>query len=485
MRLQTIYKDILESLNVYSDETGLLSHRRPDGQVEQISVTVDGHQRRLVLPLDDLLRKGLPDELVAFHPLSELTNRSESEVFRKLKLLVNLRLTTVLAGLLEDLAELAADKDRRKALPPKLLPLLEAMPHADQKLVDNIGHLLNAALAGGKNRLLSIYLSRGGKHKGEKHARVAAVAFPIIAELDDPDRKVYGVQLRAKDIPQIKALFELILPNSDIVGTYNAASDSMDAPNFEVLMLAYIRVASQLNKIVTLGGKYLDDGASLKTNLGWASMLDEIHQLGFEIPALDGNKGIAVGNGNSEQEVEPPKSGLVALQSRLHAPEPERVKPAAAVAAAPVAERRIEIEEAPTTTINTDAAIEALHRQRTGVAGFIRGTAPEPGEVRRAEPAEERGLRRMSEVTGQQINYNAHAPAYIQGRAVPVNNGYGGGYGNGGGGGYGYNGGGYGNGGGYRQPSPFAQVNLAAHAAARGGPSTGWGSGWSGTGGSF
>lgn len=476
MPLQATYKGILESLNVYADDTGLLSHRRPDGQVEQISVTVEGHQRRLVLPLEDLLRKGLPDELVAFHPLSELTNRSESEVFRKLKLLVNLRLTTVLAALLEDLIELAADKDRRKALPPKLLPLLQALPHADQKLSDNMHQLLNAAMAGGKNRLLSIYVSRGGKHKGEKHARVAAVAFPIIAELDDPDRKVYGVQLRAKDIPQIKALFDFILPNSDTVGTYNAASDSMDAPNFEVLMLAYVRVASQLNKIVAMAGKYLDDAASLKTDLSWASSLDDLHQLSFEIPPLDGNKGISVGNGNSEQETEPPKSGLAALQSRLSEPTPVHRAPAAAAVVEP--ERRVEIEETSKSSINTDAAVEALRKSRAGVLTPIQGTAPEPYERARQDTGEGRGLRKMSDITQAAPHYGPTAPAphYVH-HAAPVNTGYGGG------GGYGYNNGGYGQG--YRQPSPFAQVNLAAAAAARGGSGGGWGSGWSSHGGSF
>lgn len=469
MRLQNLYKQLLEALNVYADDLGLLSQRRYDGQVEQINVSVDGQSKRLVLPHPELLRKGLPDELVAFHPLSEISNRGESEVLRKLKILVNIRLTTILSTVLVELTMLAADKDRRKALPPKLLTLLEALPHADDKLVANVSNLINGALSGGKNRLINIYLSRGGKYMGEKHARVAVVSFPILAELDEPDRKVYGVQLRAKDVPQIKALFDLVLPNSDTVGTYNACSDSMDAPNFEALMLGFVKVARQLNSIVKLASKYLEDAKQLTTDLEWVPELDSIEKMRFEIPALEGNKGIGVNSGKGDPEPEPThnhRSSLDHLSSRASAAEP--IRTTGAPTGEPKLVVRREIEEAPTSSIRNDFTVEDLRRiNAPALAAPIVAGAPA------VETPPTPGLRKMSEVMGQPVNpvgtpmvlgaYGAPVgygapPAYV---AAPAY----------GGGGYGYN---------ARPaaPSPFAIINAQAaqmHQPVNGG----WGnSGW-------
>lgn len=466
MRLLKLYKSILESLDVRADNVGLLTHTRPDGQVEQINVSIDGQSKRLAMPNPELLRKGMPDELVAFHPLSEISNRGESEVLRKLKLLVNLRLTTVLTMMLDDLAELAADKERRKALPPKLLTLLEAMPHADQKLVDNITHLIGAALSGGKNRLISIYLSRGGKYMGEKHARVATVSFPILAELDDPDRKVYGVQLRAKDIPQIKALFDWILPNSDQVGTYNACSDSMDAPYFEALMRAYVKVARQLNSIQRIASKYLSESQLMKTDVDWITELDEMEQMRHEIPPLDGNKGIAMGGKGAEAEQETAANpGLTALQSRVGAAEP--VRTSGPPTEPPLVIRKEVVDANDGSSIRSDLTSEELRRQndRNVIRPITNAFATTPQHESKPVTS---GHRRMSDLIGGRMqppmnmgpmNMGGYVqPQYQQ----PV---YNTGWSNGG---MGYN----------QRPDPFVQVNLMASNMQQQ-QNGGWGQGWS------
>lgn len=324
MRLLSLYKSILESLNVQADTLGLLTHRSFDGQTEPVSVTVDGKSRRLVLPSPDMLSSGLSQEVVAFHPLSEVSNRGESEVFKRLKTMVSLRLTMTLMVLLEDLTELAANKSAHASLPPKLHGLLEAMPNADQKLLDSVQAILAAAVQGGKNRLINLYMKRGGTHQGRNWSRLAVVSFPILEELDNPDRKVFGVQLRVKDVPQIKALFDLVLPNSDVAGTYNAASDSMDAPYFEALMLAYAKLGAALNSIIKIAGKHIEDGNELKMDLKWVNELADIAEMRFEIPALDGNKGISLKSSSQEPEVEAVSAS--AHQSHVTAPVQEQVQ---------------------------------------------------------------------------------------------------------------------------------------------------------------
>lgn len=300
MSLISFYKQVLESLSVKSDSLGLLTHHRIDGQVEPVRVRIKEHTKRLTLPLPELLSSGIPDELVAFHPLSEISNRGESEVFKKLKGLVNLRISTTLMSLMEDLTELAADKEKHSTLQPRLHPLLEAMPTADAKLVENLSAIIGAAVSGGKNRLFSIYINRGGTHKGTKHARVAVVSFPILEELSNPDRKVFGIQLRVKDVTQIRALFELLIPNSDVIGFYNASSDSMDYPYFEALLQAYANVARALNNALKMAGKHVEDNAYLKIDTSWSDELSGLEQYRFEIPALEGNKGASLKNDGSE-----------------------------------------------------------------------------------------------------------------------------------------------------------------------------------------
>lgn len=302
MRLHSLYKSILESLMVYGDELGLLTHRNFDGQTDPVKVQVEGDTKRLVLPSPELLRQGIPQELVAFHPLSEISNRGESEVFTKLKTLVSLRLTVTLMDVMVSLAEVAANKKLHSALPPKLHGLLEALPQADAKFVDNLQDVLGGAVAGGRNRLMGIYIKRGGRYMGEKHNRLAVVTFPIFEELENEDRKVFGVQLRVKDVAPMRALLELILPGSSVEGNYNAASNSLDAPNFESLMLAYAKIAAKINAIIKTAGKYIEDADKLKIDLQWVGELEDIETLRFEIPALDGNKGHSVGGDKSDPD---------------------------------------------------------------------------------------------------------------------------------------------------------------------------------------
>lgn len=362
LRLTTLYKSILESMDVRADEMGFLTVVSGDHS-DPIRVSVDGSAKRLVLPMDDYLRKGFPEELVAFHPLSEVSNRGESEVFRKLKLLAQRRLTLVLVEMLENLANLGADKEKHKALSPKLLALLETMPNADQKFVSNVADVIAASFLEGKNNLINIFMRRGGTCMGEKHARVAVVTFPIYEELLREDRKVFGVQLRVKDVAQLKALLEWILPGSDQADTYNAFSDSMDAPYFEALMLAYAKIAAKLNIVQKLAGKHLESGKALHIDLDWVNELKDIDQLRFDIPALEGNKGVQVNSSKTGNAAE-------ALTSRIATAE---ASPVATVEKNTPAPAPIALTPAAVPAIQTNAVPAVAHGK---TMAEILGTSP-------------------------------------------------------------------------------------------------------------
>lgn len=481
MRLTSLYKNILGSLNVQADELGLLTHHSFDGQRELLNVEVDGVVKRLTLPTDELLRKGFPAELVAFHPLSEVSNRGESEVFMRLKSLVSLRLTSSLMSVMVELAELAADKAKHAELPPKLHTLLAALPNADKKFISTLEDILGASVAGGRNRLINIYMKRGGTYMGSKRARVAVVSFPILEALDDPERKPFGVAVRQKDIPQLKALFDLILPNSDSIGSYNTYSDSLDAPNFEALMLAYAKVGSSINSVIKLASKYIEDASALKMDLKWVGELADIAELRHEIPPLEGNKGIPLKGmkADTTPDAMPVAHGPmhVAPSTKVINTEPvKKTQP-------PVVE-----DEAPASLFNTNFSSDQLKANLMAMnknplmpaaPGFV---ASQPVEKigPQPEPTYHSTGRKFSDIAGQPSNpapyghgYPPNAQPYHQapqyanqppngyGMATPAaqpNYGYG-----------------------YQQPrqDPFA---VMATAALRPAVNPGWGGGWGSSG---
>lgn len=287
--LQEFYEDILNSLGLQIDD---------DSFVDMIlggtnfPVTVDG--KRMVMPTRDILSNPDWESKVAFHPLSESTYRGESPVLKKLKALVNFRLTTVISCLITELVELAVDTDYHDKLSPKQSELLTRIPKANKKTLDSYSKVINSISPTGKNKLISIYLKRGGEYKGEKYNRIAVTNFPIREEFVDglEDITIYGVKMSNKrDFANFISLFDYILPDSGESETYSHGSRSTEAPNFDALMSAYIKVAKKLNKVSKLFKKHLDNYPALHIDVSWANQLNDLAFFTDLIPSLEGNDG--------------------------------------------------------------------------------------------------------------------------------------------------------------------------------------------------
>lgn len=289
MDILTLYKSILTSLNANVNEEGLVSYVY-DGQA--FPIMIDGN--RLALPTPELLRAGnwKENNLIAFHPLSENLVRGESPVLKKLKGIINLRLSTIIAELLQQLTALAADRNKHSSLPPKAQELLSHMPEADEKTMLAVKHILEASEQEGPNRLIGIYLKRGATFRGNKVSKLAVVSFPILEELESKDHTVFGVKLRKKDQLAIESLIKnYILPGADDLETYSAGSNSHEAPYFDCLLKAYANVAEKLNGIIWLHRKHLENDEELRTDLDWQGPASDLSVYRDMIPTLSGNEG--------------------------------------------------------------------------------------------------------------------------------------------------------------------------------------------------
>lgn len=281
------YESILNSLSLEANEAGLISM---DVGGTLFASEING--KRMVLPTHDVLRAAPWETQIAFHPLAENVYRGESPVLKKLKTLVNFRLTSVLNLLIVELAQIAANKEYHEKLTPKQSELLDFVPKINGKTVDAFVKVLNTVSVNGDHRLVNIYLKHGGKYKGEDHSRVAVTYFPVTEEFNNDDKSIFGVKLPSqKDFKAFQSLFDFIVPDNSDTEVYSYGSRSMEAPYFDALMHAYVKVAKQLNKITWLFRKHLEAPDEMHIDVKWADSLKDLSFFRGLIPGLQGNDG--------------------------------------------------------------------------------------------------------------------------------------------------------------------------------------------------
>lgn len=337
MELVELYKSILASLNVFVADDGSCFLDYGDGK--QHPVVIDG--KTMVLPTREVLNRGLGDTRIGFHPLSENIQRGESPVIRKTKILVAARVTQVISDLFETFVGLAANPKLHAKLSPSQKELLQALPDADERSVNDLDKIYAAMSDDAKRKLVSIYLRRGGTLRLEKFARVAVIRFPILSEFENEDRTVFGVKLRKADYVGFPKLFEFMLPSSDGDSGYSYGSNDMYAPYLDALLNAFWLVADRLNKMVDMFKKHLPNADRLRIDLSWAEAMKENGWAKYrdQIPALEGNEGTTANEEAAEtptavaptpihRAYDPAKAAAAAVSVRGPAP-PAAPSPAA------------------------------------------------------------------------------------------------------------------------------------------------------------
>lgn len=290
MDILKLYTALLNSMNVEITDDSYCSFNSGD---IVMPLQVDG--KRLVLPTRDILRDGNWEQRIAFHPLAENPTRTESAVLKKLKSLVQVKLSASAIVLMRQLIHLAVDTGKHASLSPKAQRLLVALSDADAKFAENFDKVIYAMSppesSAQHHHMVSIYLKKGGLYKDRSVLQLGVVSFPLAHALSDSDGSPYGVKLRRKDEKLLAALLEFVFPNHNDISEYAGPSDSMMAPRFDALLKAYANVAAAINKHVKTFRKYLEDDEDIEINLDWLPLASDLSVYRGQIPALNGNEG--------------------------------------------------------------------------------------------------------------------------------------------------------------------------------------------------
>lgn len=294
--LVSFYTEVLSSLHIEDVGEGKLSLIFPGDEGDESSQPCLSNDKRLTLPVNHLIRSGMWDGLLAFHPLSENLIRGESEVIKLLRRVSRFQLASVASQLMAELMDLAATPERHKELSPKTAPYLTTVPNANEKCVKALTKILERHF----DQLINVYLKRSGTLYDVEHRRVAAVSFPIWDELISGGSKVYDVDCGSiKNKKTIASLFEYVFPHPDDLDAWSAASNDNVAPYFHSLMMCYAKNAKHLNSLVYKFRKHLQYPNSLRVNLDWIDDMDNLSKWKTAIVPLPGNEG-AIMKGEKE-----------------------------------------------------------------------------------------------------------------------------------------------------------------------------------------
>jgi hypothetical protein len=290
-----LYKNILQSLDMTITHT-------EQGQDVVSLVNFDTREpepftcggKRLAMCSPAALMQPQWDDLQYFHPLCENAIHGESEVLRTLLRLTALRITTVSLSLLQQLLNIAADKDQHSKLTSKQHVLLTPLANVTDKTPTVLGKLIDKLTLVGDYRFLSLYLKSRGVWKDAEWNRVCTVRFPLFKELvEKPDELVvFGVKIPSKkEKANIVNLIQYLFPNCEAQDQYSYGSNNMTAPQFHALINAYVGLANQLNKTTTLFKKHLDNPDVLLIDTSWVDQLDNLSKWREVYPSMPGNTG--------------------------------------------------------------------------------------------------------------------------------------------------------------------------------------------------
>lgn len=317
-----LYSPLLATLHVTPDETGVL--RRVHGDNIKIC---EVNKRKLALPTANNLQHLSQNEYIFFHPLSENFARGDSAIFNYYKSLITLRVNYTIVGLASVLLSIAGDKQLDGKLNSSQLGLVTAVPKVDKKAIDNFISLANTTDLD-NNTFFSVYNRRNGKINGATYHRVAVVRFPLIEQLSDPSNSQFWKSvknIRKSDYVTYQSLLNYILPNNEIENSYSGYSDSLEAPSFQAMTMAYVTIMKRLSEVASLFSDVAEMEDLIIPELGTIEQsIANLARFANIIPPLDGNIGEVAQKDTPANKIQqnpigvPPSSLLESADKKLN-----------------------------------------------------------------------------------------------------------------------------------------------------------------------
>jgi hypothetical protein len=291
----------MDILEFYTSVLGSVGARDVDGE-GLLSVIYAGEEgsvaignKRLCLPTAQILREGNWEHRIAFHPLCEKINRTESPVLKLLKDVIGVRIDSIEKTLIKSLMHTAVSPALHKGIGgPKPAAYLRLLPDVTEKTYKVLCKILDQ-IAKPEYRLVNFYLKFGGDLELNA-SRTCVVSFPIYDDLDDTENKtVFGVPCDLKEKKKIKALLDYVFGDETVRATYSYGSSNPEAPFFHALLNSYAKVAAQINKLTEIHSKRLKEDVAdfdiMTIDLDWVPELENFNQFRGMVPSLEGNAG--------------------------------------------------------------------------------------------------------------------------------------------------------------------------------------------------
>lgn len=294
-KLNDFSRKILLDVGVFEEEKddGHLSYMK-DGKPSPVTL----NKTRLCLTIHRILKEGVGEERTAFHPLAEQITEGPSPVLNAYKNYITERIKATVRHIGLSLMELASDTKRHKGMSAKASKYLTALAgigEVDEKTVDTMRKVFDAVSQVPEKHLITIIL----KNKTDDGSlRQAFVSFPIMDEADsDETETFFGVKMprKTKDKALIVSVLEYILGDESARKLYTSGSKNGNSPYFHSLLLAFHKLGTRLNDILSIHAPKCPSFEELKFNLDWAEELEDFDEFAKvhsrAVPALPGNTG--------------------------------------------------------------------------------------------------------------------------------------------------------------------------------------------------
>lgn len=287
--LNAVYAKVINAIGMSVSESGNLIHTTPDNVSQEVRV----ENLPVQLPTLENTRDHNPN-IVIFHPLSENVLLGESPVIRELRAFMMDNLHALILETADAMIKIAQDSEMVAKLSPTQAELLKCAAGADETTIKNWKSIMRRAESRGSvNRVITIFLKRGGEIQGKSYKRAAIVNFNLYHELTDGKLNIFGVKVRKSDITLYTKVIEAIIDDVAIIDKYSVGSDSLVAPYFDALIKAYAGVIKTINKVTWNLRKPIKElkGIELYVKDEYSELLEDLLQYRDILPSLPYNDG--------------------------------------------------------------------------------------------------------------------------------------------------------------------------------------------------
>ena len=392
------YKSILDTASITYDEHGKLfvtgDTTDEDGAYVLVPWGVLG--KHVVLPTTENLRNLVPENTIAFHPLSDHVLLGESEIIHAYRMELMKSVNMSLYTALYRLTSIAMNPKSHSRVHPEFTALISKLKSFDAKSMKAFTtvceELMESFDHGPEGFLAELHLRRQGEIRvgGQSpvhYARRALVDFPflntVIQEGDgEDDKKRFRHSKRAgaaNDYDLLETLLVTILPEARVANAYSAGSKDTLAPSLACVLEASAKIISPINAFLTTNAKASDDaddysGAILP--MGWVRFAEDLSVFKSDVaamPMLEGNGGTTkvIEKVRNAQNIAPAVQAAASQATSEPAPAPAPVVAATPVTAAtPVAQAPEYVSAPVSNTVSTAALFGAPAQQGSGTVSM-------------------------------------------------------------------------------------------------------------------